>query len=64
MNGQEIHERIESNNKKIQAALNKFILTDEINKLVNDNAELRSICPHEFVDGKCKFCYSLEEVND
>ena len=33
MNGPEIREKIDRNNKKIQNALNKFILTDEINNL-------------------------------
>ena len=33
MNGPEIREKIDMNNKKIQAALNKLILTDEINNL-------------------------------
>ena len=61
MNGLEIRERIDSNNKKIQAALNKFILTDEINKLMKDNAELRFICQHEYVDGTCRFCDTPEE---
>ena len=36
MNGQEIRERIDLNNRKIQTALNKFILTDEINRLMKE----------------------------
>ena len=39
----------------------KFILTDEINRLMKDNAELRFICKHEFVNGACKFCDTPEE---
>ena len=61
MNGLEIRERIDANNKKIQDALNKFILTDEINKLMKDNAELRFICQHKYVDGVCCFCDTPEE---
>ena len=61
MNGQEIRERIDLNNRKIQTALNKFILTDEINRLMKENAELRFICKHEFVNGACKFCDTPEE---
>ena len=56
MNGQEIRERIDSNNAKIQRALNKFVLTDEINQLMKDNEELRIICKHQFENGYCKFC--------
>ena len=63
MNGQEIRNRIDENNKKIHAALNKFILNDEINKLVKQNADLRSICKHEFVGGVCKFCDTAEDNN-
>ena len=68
MNGLEIHNRIEINNKKIQAALNKFILTDEINTLMRENEELRFICPHEFKEGFCKYCGTpielMEDSND
>ncbi len=56
MNGPEIHDRIEENNKKIYAALNKFILTDEINNLMRENEELRMVCPHDFKEGFCEYC--------
>jgi len=56
MNGQQIRERIDANNKKIRTALNKFVLTDEINNLMRENEELRSICQHDFEDGFCKYC--------
>lgn len=56
MNGQQIHEKIDFNNRKIQRILNKFVLTDEINQLMKENAELRAKCPHEFVNGFCRFC--------
>lgn len=56
MNGPEIHDRIEANNKKIHAALNKFILTDEINSLMRENEELRFLCPHNFKNGFCEYC--------
>ena len=56
MNGNDIRQRIDENNKKIQKALNKFVLTDEINKLMKENQELRFLCEFEFVDGVCKYC--------
>ncbi len=64
MNGQQIRARIDENNAKIRAALNKFVLTDEINNLMKDNEELRFICQHEFVDGWCKYCDIPEEFKD
>ncbi len=56
MSGQEIRNRIDSNNEKIRRALRTFVLTDEINDLMEDNASLRLICKHEFNEGFCKFC--------
>ena len=56
MNGLEIRKRIDENNRKIQSALNKFILTNEINELMQENTNLRENCPHEFVGTFCRFC--------
>lgn len=56
MNGLEIRKRIDANNRKIQKALNKFTLTDEINQLMQENADLRANCPHEFAGTFCRFC--------
>ena len=56
MNGLEIRKRIDANNSKIQKALNKFTLTDEINQLMQENADLRAQCPHEFAGTFCRFC--------
>lgn len=56
MNGLDIRKRIDANNAKIKRALDKFVLTDEINQLMAENAELRAHCPHEFVGTFCRFC--------
>ena len=57
MNGQEIRDRIDSNNKQIKSLLERFVLTDEIKKLLKDNEELRVICKHQFDEnGFCKYC--------
>ena len=56
MNGLDIRKRIDANNRKIQRALNKFTLTDEINQLMQENADLRAQCPHEFAGTVCRFC--------
>ena len=59
--GEQIRERIDANNKKIHDALNRFVLTDEINRLMKENFDLRTLCKHEFVDGVCKYCDTPEE---
>lgn len=64
MNGQQIRARIDENNAKIRAALNKFVLTDEINQLMQDNEEMRAICQHNFVNGWCQYCDIPEELKD
>ncbi len=56
MSGQEIRDQINKNNERIRRALKTFVLTDEINELMEDNANLRRICKHEFEHGYCKFC--------
>ena len=57
MNGTEIRNRIDENNRRIQSALNKFVLTDEINNLMKENANLRAKCKHEYNDsGFCIYC--------
>ena len=56
MNGQQIREQIDRNDAKIQKLLNRFVLTNEINELLQDNEDLRQICKHEFEDGFCKYC--------
>ena len=60
MNGIEIRNKIDKNNKKIQEKLDKFVLTDEINKLMKENDNLRAICKHHFVDGICEYCDAFE----
>ena len=64
MNGQQIRARIDENNAKIRAALNKFVLTDEINQLMQDNEEMRAICQHNYIDVWCQYCDIPEELKD
>lgn len=61
MNGNEIRDKINYNNQKIKELLEKFILTDEIKNLTQENHKLRTICEHNFVDGICEYCYALEK---
>lgn len=61
MNGIEIRSKIDENNKIIQQLLNKFILNNDLKKLMDENEQLRKECPHNFVDGVCEYCDVLEE---
>lgn len=56
MNGPEIRKRIDENNRKIHFSLQEFVLTDKINKLIEENTKLREECPHEFIGTFCRFC--------
>ena len=62
MNKQQIHEKVLYNNKKIQELLDPsvFILQLEVQTLMEDNEYLKSICPHEFVNGVCTICGKVE----
>lgn len=60
MSGKEIRERIDANNARIRRALDRFVLTDEIEKLMKDNDNLRAQCQHHFIDGVCEYCDGFE----
>ena len=60
MDGIEIRQRIDENNLKIQQAIKKFVLTDEIKNLMEDNDNLRKHCKHNFIDGVCEYCDAFE----
>ena len=61
MNGPDIRFTLEKNNKRIEELLRTFVLTDEINKLLQENDNLRNHCPHEFENGNCIFCGLSED---
>lgn len=62
MTKEEIHEKVLFNNQKIQELLDPsvFILQPEVQVLMEDNEYLKTICPHEFVNGVCKICGKVE----
>ena len=60
MNGIEIRQKIDENNEKIRKALDRFVLTDEIQLLMKVNDGLRAKCEHHFVNGTCEYCDSFE----
>lgn len=63
MSGEEVREKINQNNKIIHEALKKFILTNDIKILLEENEKLKKLCPHEFVKGHCKYCNKQENNN-
>lgn len=62
MNGQEIRERVDENNRIISGA-NKatFILNKEVERALQENSELKATCIHSYVDGVCKWCDREED---
>ena len=58
MTGKEIKEKINFNNKKIQSILDPtvFILQPEVQKYMEENEYLKSICKHEYKNGVCIYC--------
>ncbi len=58
MTGNEIREKINFNNQKIQSLMDPsiFILQPEVQKYMEDNEYLKSICPHKYENGFCIYC--------
>ena len=58
----EIKEKIDQNNKVIEALFspNVFTLNNPVAALLAENEQLQSQCKHNFVDGYCEFCYKEE----
>lgn len=58
MTGEEIREKIIFNNQKIQSLLDPsvFILQPEVQKYMEENEYLESICPHVYEKGVCIYC--------
>ena len=58
MTGEEIRDKINFNNQQIQSLLDPsiFIIQPEVQKYMEDNERLMSICPHKFENGKCIYC--------
>ena len=58
MTGEEIRTKINFNNEKIQSLLDPsvFILQPKVQKYIEDNEYLKSICPHKYENGVCIYC--------
>ena len=66
MNGLEIRNRIDYNNKIIGELMtpNFFTLNNTVADLLAENRKLQDECSHEFFDGFCIFCDKLEEEEE
>lgn len=58
MTGEEIRDKINFNNQKIQSLMDPsiFILQPEVQKYMEDNEYLKTICPHEYENEVCIYC--------
>ena len=58
MTGEEIRDKINFNNQKIQSLLDPsvFILQPEVQKYLEDNEYLKTLCPHKYENGICIYC--------
>lgn len=63
MNGPEIRNRIDYNNKVIGELMtpNFFTLNNAIADLLTENRKLQEECEHEFLNGICIYCDKDEE---
>ena len=62
MTNQEIRAKINSNNKEIEESMSvvHFTLNKRINELLEENHHLRQQCKHEFKDGYCIYCDTID----
>ena len=63
MTQNEIKQKIDENNRKIEKAFNPaiFVLNDDIAALLVENNMLRAQCAHEYDEnGMCIYCYAKE----
>lgn len=58
MTGEEIRAKVNFNNQRIQSLIDPsiFILQPEVQKYMEDNEYLRSICPHKYENDICIYC--------
>ena len=63
MTGEEIRDKIIFNNQKIQSLLDPsvFVLQPEVQKYLEDNEYLKTICSHKYENGVCVYCGSQKD---
>lgn len=63
MNGAEIFTRITVKRAALEDLIDPttFVLNPEAQKIMNEIYELQTECPHEFVNGECKYCGKEEQ---
>ena len=63
MINEDIRKQIDYNNQIIDSLLQPdvFILDETVKKLLKENEILRQCCKHNFINGVCEYCDSLEK---
>lgn len=63
MNGNEIYTMMVVKRAQLEDLIDPatFVLNPEAQKIQNAIYELQSQCPHEYVDGECKYCGKEEK---
>ena len=58
MTKEEIKSKVLYNNAKIKELLDPsvFILQPEVQKYLEDNEYLKTLCPHKYENGECIYC--------
>ena len=69
MTPQEIYEKVQANNKKIQEnamlTFDSFMLNETVASLLEENHKLQALCTHEFNHlGQCTICSYLKRGLD
>lgn len=61
MDGNATRQRIDQIQERIDYLIGKFVLTTEIEELMQERNKIQNDCIHTFQDGKCIFCDKLEK---
>lgn len=63
MTNEEINQKIKANYARLEDIVTPWIFTlnNEAKKILEENQQLQEQCEHEFVDGRCVYCYKEEK---
>lgn len=63
MTNEEINQKIKANYARLEDIVTPWIFTlnNEAKKILEENQQLQEQCEHEFVEGRCVYCYKEEK---
>lgn len=63
MTNEEINQKIKTNYARLEDIVTPWIFTlnNEAKKILEENQQLQEQCEHEFVEGRCVYCYKEEK---